>query len=113
MGALASSLVAFLFGNGIKCKGHRQTLGNRHTVAQVLIDREQFISGQIDLKEHLGSIPASKVREMQLALASHKREFQYSLDDDDGDAIAVLLDGVRNVACPRPQLFSISPRLTI
>ena len=27
-------LVAFLFGNGIKCHGHRQTLANRPCVAQ-------------------------------------------------------------------------------
>ena len=53
----------------------------------MLIDRTAFIAGGIDLREYLGGIPRSRVEKMQRQLAEKKKAFQYSLDDDPGDAV--------------------------
>lgn len=66
--------------------------------ARVLIDRTAFIAGGIDLREYLGGIPRSRVEKMQRQLAEKKKAFQYSLDDDPGDAVDVLLHGVASAS---------------
>ena len=49
----------------------------------------------------LGSISSERIREMQAALAELGKGFQYSLSDDDDDAVALLLRGLRASAAAR------------
>jgi hypothetical protein len=72
--------------------------------ARVLIPREPFVRGCIDLKKLLQSAPAQLVQVMQETLRTNARKFQYSIDDDPNDGIRVILDGLHRHAmtnCPR------------
>ena len=62
--------------------------------ARVLVPRDDFAAGRIDLPRLLGSIPESRVREMQRTLWRFGRRFQYSIGHDPDDAVSVMLRGV-------------------
>ncbi|KAL3904560.1 MAG: hypothetical protein SGILL_010018, partial [Bacillariaceae sp.] len=66
--------------------------------ARVLIDRDDFLSGRIDLFELLSSIPSDMLRVMQTTLQKHAREYQYSLTDDKRDAFHLTLTKMKEEA---------------
>ena len=66
--------------------------------ARVLVPRDDFISGRIDLRALLSSLPPALLHRLQRTLAHHRRNFQYGFDDEPGDATRILLSGVRDQA---------------
>ena len=63
--------------------------------ARVLVPRAPFVAGQIDLLALLRQYAAPHtLGPMQRTLARRKKAFQFSLGDDEGDAVDVLLRGV-------------------
>lgn len=66
--------------------------------ARVLVPREDFVAGRIDLKTLLQSIPQELLKLMQKTLAEKARHFQYSIDDDPEDGIRITLDNLHRVA---------------
>ena len=62
--------------------------------ARVLVPREEFIAGRIDLKKLLQSMPPQLLELMQTTLKEKARKFQYSVDDDKEDGVRVILDGL-------------------
>ncbi|KAJ8609489.1 hypothetical protein CTAYLR_005442 [Chrysophaeum taylorii] len=67
--------------------------------ARVTIDYASFVSGAVDLRDHLESYSADRVRAMQQAVARCKKAFTYSFDDDVGDAIDIMLGAVARQTC--------------
>lgn len=61
--------------------------------ARVLIPRTLFIKGKIDLYTHLKQY-SGKIRKMQETISRNKRSFQYSLGNDNEDAVSVILNNV-------------------
>ena len=59
--------------------------------ARVLIDRDAFVSGAIDLRDKLSAIPARRVEQMARTIARNKRSFQYAIDDVAGDAVDIIV----------------------
>lgn len=59
----------------------------------VVIPRQQFLDGDIDLVALLSSIPPALLRRMQETIARNGRKFQASLEDDPGDLVHSLLVG--------------------
>ena len=70
--------------------------GDWKAAGRVLVDRDDFVSGRVDLLGLLGSVPPGLLRLMRETLARHARRYQYSLRDDPGDAVHALLEGVRD-----------------
>ena len=66
--------------------------------ARIVIPREEFVQGKIDLKTLLESIPNDVLEMMQSTLKEKARRFQYSLDDDPEDALRILLGNVHQRA---------------
>jgi hypothetical protein len=66
--------------------------------ARILIPREEFVQGKIDLKTLLESTPEDVLAMMQSTLKEKARQFQYSLDDDPDDAIGILLKNLHQKA---------------
>lgn len=64
------------------------------TRGRVLVPRDAFLSGALDLRELLEGIPPHFLSTMQRSLAANAKRFQFSLDDDPGDALEVLLHGI-------------------
>ena len=62
--------------------------------ARVLVPRDDFAAGRIDLPRLLGSIPERRVREMQRTLWRFGRRFQFGISHDPDDAVSVMLRGV-------------------
>jgi Exostosin family len=62
---------------------------------RVLIDREAFANGEIDLYELLGSIPSDLLLLMQGTLERHAHQFQYSLHEDRNDGFHLALEGMK------------------
>eukprot|EP00633_Aureoumbra_lagunensis_P000347 CAMPEP_0197293298 /NCGR_PEP_ID=MMETSP0890-20130614/27778_1 /TAXON_ID=44058 ORGANISM="Aureoumbra lagunensis, Strain CCMP1510" /NCGR_SAMPLE_ID=MMETSP0890 /ASSEMBLY_ACC=CAM_ASM_000533 /LENGTH=392 /DNA_ID=CAMNT_0042767915 /DNA_START=50 /DNA_END=1229 /DNA_ORIENTATION=- len=60
--------------------------------AHLDIDAEEFMTGKIDLKEHLQAISPTKLFEMQRALANVKLAFTYNKCDESGDAVDRIFD---------------------
>ena len=61
----------------------------------MLVPRAPFVAGQIDLLALLRQYAAPHtLGPMQRTLARRKKAFQFSLGDDEGDAVDVLLRGV-------------------
>lgn len=69
--------------------------------ARVLVPREEFVAGRIDLKKLLQSIPQDLLKLMQKTLGEKARTFQFSLDDDQGDGVRVILDNLHREALER------------
>mmetsp|Transcript_15181 Transcript_15181/g.33041 ORF Transcript_15181/g.33041 Transcript_15181/m.33041 type:complete len:446 (-) Transcript_15181:108-1445(-) len=65
---------------------------------RVLVPRDAFTTGVIDLKVLLESIPSRLLTLMQATVRQNARGFQYSLEDDDYDGIRITLDGLQNQA---------------
>lgn len=65
---------------------------------RVLVPREDFVAGRIDLKKLLQSIPKDLLKLMQSTLAEKVRRFQYSLDDDQDDGVRIILDNLHREA---------------
>lgn len=65
---------------------------------RVLVPRKDFVSGKIDLKRLLESIPPKLLELMQSTLREKARKFQYSVDDDQEDGIRVILDNLHREA---------------
>jgi len=66
--------------------------------ARVLVPRNEFVAGRIDLKKLLQSIPKDLLKLMQNTLKEKARRFQYSLDDDQEDGVRVILDNLHREA---------------
>lgn len=62
--------------------------------ARVLVPREEFVAGRIDLKKLLQSIPPELLELMRKTLRQKARKFQYSVDDDQEDGVRVILDNL-------------------
>ena len=72
--------------------------GDWKTRARVLVPREDYVAGRMDLQTLLQSIPLQLLRIYQRTLQENARKFQYSLDDDQEDGIRLLLDGLHRRA---------------
>jgi len=70
---------------------------------RVLVPREEFVAGRIDLKKLLQSIPPELLKLMQSALKAKARKFQYSLDDDQDDGVRVILVNLHRQASDKEQ----------
>jgi hypothetical protein len=66
--------------------------------ARVVVPRDEFVAGRIDLKVLLESIPPKLLKLMQSTLKAKARRFQYSVDDDQEDGIRVILDNLHREA---------------
>lgn len=64
-----------------------------YTSAFVTVDRERFVSGELDLLETLRQIPAERVAQMQRQISKYASRFQYSLEEVPGveDAMSTIL----------------------
>lgn len=62
---------------------------------RILIDRNQYIEGKIDLQTLLESIPPPLLELMQQTIARFARQFQYSLQYDPLDGIHTILQGLQ------------------
>ena len=65
---------------------------------RVLVPRDEFIAGRIDLKMLLQSMPSELLELMQTTLREKSRRFQYSFNDDPNDGIRVTLDNLHREA---------------
>ena len=70
--------------------------GDWKDAGRVLVDRDDFVSGRVDLLGLLGSVPPGLLRLYRETLGRHARRYQYSLRDDPGDAVHALLAGMRD-----------------
>lgn len=70
--------------------------GDWKASARVLVPRDEFAEGRIDLKELLGSAPDELVKIMRNTLKEYGRRFLYSLEEDDQvDGVRTILEGLR------------------
>lgn len=65
---------------------------------RVLVPRDEFVAGRIDLKKLLQSMPPDLLELMQKTLKDKARRFQYSLDEDPEDGIRITLDNLHRQA---------------
>ncbi len=65
---------------------------------RVLVPRDEFVAGRIDLKMLLQSMPSELLELMQTTLREKSRRFQYSIDDDQHDAVRIILDNLHREA---------------
>ena len=71
--------------------------------ARVLVPRDEFVAGRIDLQKLLQSIPTQLLELMQTTLKEKARQFQYSVDDDQQDGIRIVLDNLHREVMDREQ----------
>jgi hypothetical protein len=62
---------------------------------RILIDREAFVRGEIDLYQLLISIPPELLELMQQTLDQYAHQFQYSLHEDHNDGFHLTMDGMK------------------
>jgi hypothetical protein len=65
---------------------------------RIVIPRNDFVEGRLDLYTLLTTIPSQLLELMQVTLARYGRQFQYSLDEDANDGIHMTLMGLRRQA---------------
>lgn len=65
---------------------------------RLAIDREAFLSGNIDLREHLNAVPHEQLRALKRAVSTSARRFQVSLAHDDDDLVGAMLRHARRLA---------------
>jgi hypothetical protein len=65
---------------------------------RVLVHREDFLAGRIDLQKLLKSVPPSFLEVMQSTLRERARQFQYSIDTDRNDGISLVLERLHREA---------------
>jgi hypothetical protein len=70
---------------------------------RVLVPREEFVAGRIDLKKLLQSMPKELLELMRTTLKEKARRFQYSLDDDQEDGVRVILDNLHQQALDKEE----------
>jgi hypothetical protein len=68
--------------------------GDWKVQARVLVPRQAFVDGQIDLYQLLSTIPLELLELMQDTITRYGRQFHYSLDDDPNDGIRSTLYGL-------------------
>ena len=61
--------------------------------ARVLVPRQAFLSGRLDLNRLLSSAPPELIAHLQRTIAQQARVFQFSEVDDEGDQLHALLVG--------------------
>jgi hypothetical protein len=66
--------------------------------ARVLVPRDDFVAGRIDLKKLLQNIPLELLSLMKKTLKDKARRFQYSIDEDPEDGIRITLDNLHRLA---------------
>lgn len=69
--------------------------------ARILVPRQEFVKGRIDLKTLLETMPRELLELFQKTLKTKSRQFQYSLDDDQEDGIRIILDNLYREAKDR------------
>ena len=67
---------------------------------RVLIDREDFVAGKVDLRAKLEAIPTSTVQAMRDVIRRKGRQFQISSSEDDADAVAALAQSILTLRAP-------------
>ena len=67
--------------------------GSWHEEARVLVPRQAFLRGELDLNRLLSSAPPELITHFQRTIAQHARVFQFSEVDDGGDQLHALLVG--------------------
>lgn len=73
--------------------------------SRVVVPRQDFLAGRIELRELLRSMPTEMLREMQETLAANARRFQVSLSDDErGDTVHTLLHGAMKATARREHI---------
>lgn len=70
----------------------------------VLLQRRDFSKGRVDLFEWLSSIPRPLLILMQSTLQTNRRQFQYSLSQDRGDGIHLVLQRMKEYAKEQQRL---------
>jgi hypothetical protein len=70
---------------------------------RILVPREEFVAGRIDLKRLLQSIPPALLDLMRTTLSEKARKFQFSLDDDQEDGVRVVLDNLHQQVLEKEQ----------
>lgn len=71
--------------------------------ARILVPRNEFVAGSIDLKTLLESIPKDFLALLQETLKEKARRFQYSIDDDPKDGVRILLENLHREASRREE----------
>ena len=66
--------------------------------ARILVPRDDFVAGRIDLKTLFKTMPPKLLQLMKTTLKEKARQFQYSLDDDQQDGIRIILDNLYRIA---------------
>lgn len=69
----------------------------------MLVPRDEFVAGRIDLKMLLQSMPSELLELMQTILVEKSRQFQYSTDDDQQDGVRIILDNLHREAIDMEQ----------
>jgi len=80
--------------------------------ATVVVQPRRFLAGEVDLQALLSSISAERVRSMQATIAAHAHHLVYGIDAVSGDAVEMLLRGLRakHALPPRDQRVMRPPR---
>lgn len=79
--------------------------GHFRNQSRVYINPQDYLSGKLNLFEHLESLVATgQAEEMQRAIGKHGHTFQYALSDYPGDAVETLLKGAVGEAEDRERL---------
>ena len=60
--------------------------------SRVLLDLDEVLDGNIDVREVLEAIPTARVRRMQQSIARYAHRMHYGVGDTPGDALEVLLN---------------------
>lgn len=66
--------------------------------SRILMDIDKVLSGEVDVLAALSAIPTQRVREMQVAIATHAHRMHYGLVDTPGDALEILLHALADHA---------------
>jgi hypothetical protein len=67
--------------------------GSWREEARVLVPRQAFLSGRLDLNRLLSSAPPELIAHLQRTIAQQARVFQFSEVDDEGDQLHALIVG--------------------
>lgn len=68
--------------------------GDWRNQTHVLVDRDEFLGGKVDLNTLLSSIPREELVHMQSVLQKNARQLQVSFEDDPEDLISTVLHGL-------------------
>lgn len=68
--------------------------GGWKDASRVLVPRDKYLGGHIDLELLLAGMPSELLATMGENIAKHGKRFQFSVRDDPGDALSVMLHGL-------------------